>query len=219
VGTNREQVGKRVKTLIEQRARTAAAERRALTLLEVLLTLSIIAAGAAIIWPNLQRPFAQQRLRSAGDQIRTAMNAARIRALSSGHVHALHYTTGSNQYRLECYQEPGAQESTVSSFDVADAGADPSAASFANYTLPDGILLLGGQEGDKDQMRSNQQVSLADRAKSAEDVCILFFPDGTTSSARVLLAGEYDRFVTVNLRGLTGVATVGPVLGSQELPQ
>jgi hypothetical protein len=35
----------------------------------------------------------------------------------------------------------------------------------------------------------------------------------------VLLAGEHDRFVVVNLRGLTGVATVGPVLTSQELPQ
>lgn len=200
-------------------ARSAAAKRRAITLLEILLTLSLIAASAAIVWPTLQRPFAQQRLRNSADQIRTAMNAARIRAISSGNVHALHYTTGSAQYRLECYQEQGSNASTVSSFDVANAGGDTATANSANYALPDGIILLGGQEGQNDQMRSNQQVSLADRAKSAQEVGILFFPDGTATNARVLLAGEHDRFVVVNLRGLTGVATVGPVLTSQELPQ
>ena len=37
--------------------------------------------------------------------------------------------------------------------------------------------------------------------------------------ARELLAGEHDRFVVVELRGITGLATVGSVLTSQELPQ
>lgn len=201
-------------------AKQTALARRGLTLFEILLTLGLVAATAAIVWPNLQRPFAQQRLRNAADQVRTAMNAARIRALTSGNVHALHYTTGTAQYRLECYQEPGDSSSVASSFDVASAvSQDTTAMSAANYTLPDGILLLGGQEAENDKMRSNQQVSLADRAKSTQEVSIMFFPDGTATNARVLLAGEHDRFVMVNLRGLTGVATVGPVLSSEELPQ
>ena len=194
--------------------------RRGLTLFEILLTLALVAATAAIVWPNLQRPFAAQRLRNAADQIRTAMNAARIRALSSGNVHALHYTTGTAQYRIECYQEAGDNPAVASSFDVASAGTDDlAAANSANYMLPDGILLLGGQEAENDKMRSNQAVSLADRAKTTQEACILFFADGTATNARVLLAGEHDRFVVVNLRGLTGVATVGPVLASEELPQ
>ena len=48
---------------------------------------------------------------------------------------------------------------------------------------------------------------------------ILFYPDGTTSTAVVVLANEYDRTIEISLRGLTGVATVGKVQsGGENLP-
>jgi len=49
---------------------------------------------------------------------------------------------------------------------------------------------------------------------------ILFYPDGTTSTARLLLRNEYDRSIELSLRGLTGVARVGELktVAEQELP-
>ncbi len=40
-----------------------------------------------------------------------------------------------------------------------------------------------------------------------------FRPDGTTSSSTVWLANEDEEFIPVSLRGLTGVATVGQIIG------
>ncbi|MHB8902574.1 MAG: hypothetical protein ACYC6Y_27755, partial [Thermoguttaceae bacterium] len=37
---------------------------------------------------------------------------------------------------------------------------------------------------------------------------ILFFPDGATSTATLVLENKYQRRIEISLRGLTGVATV-----------
>ena len=47
---------------------------------------------------------------------------------------------------------------------------------------------------------------------------VYFYPDGTTSSARVTLANDRSMFVDVRLRGLTGIAVVGDVLTAGASP-
>ena len=38
---------------------------------------------------------------------------------------------------------------------------------------------------------------------------VFFFPDGTTSTATLILENKYQRRIELSLRGLTGVITVG----------
>jgi len=45
---------------------------------------------------------------------------------------------------------------------------------------------------------------------------ILFYPDGTTSDARLTVANEQGRYIDVTLRGLTGVVKVSDVYLGQE---
>ena len=53
------------------------ARRRGVTLVEVLLVLVVLTLIAAIAWPSLQRPFADQRLRDAADMVRAEWASAR----------------------------------------------------------------------------------------------------------------------------------------------
>ena len=40
---------------------------------------------------------------------------------------------------------------------------------------------------------------------------ILFYPNGRTFNAHFRLQGQYDYYVDVTLRGLTGISTIGPI--------
>ena len=46
---------------------------------------------------------------------------------------------------------------------------------------------------------------------------IFFYPDGTTSTAQVLLSNGDQRFLRVELRGLTGIARAGEVMSSADV--
>jgi len=79
--------------------------------------------------------------------------------------------------------------------------------------LPNGISFVTGQiEPD------NRAAMLGignDAAGSSSSVRwsppIVFYPDGTTSTAQVVMKNEHDRQVRLSLRGLTGVVRVDSV--------
>jgi hypothetical protein len=48
---------------------------------------------------------------------------------------------------------------------------------------------------------------------------ILFYPDGTATSARLVLKNEHGRSIELTLRGLTGVVSIGTVQSSEEALQ
>ena len=47
---------------------------------------------------------------------------------------------------------------------------------------------------------------------------ILFYPDGTSATARIVLGNSRNHFVVVELRGLTGIARSSDLLTAEELP-
>jgi len=61
--------------------RSPTTDRKATTLIEVLLVLALLVMLAAMTWPALDRPMADQRLRKAADRVRTAWVRARIDAM------------------------------------------------------------------------------------------------------------------------------------------
>ena len=48
---------------------------------------------------------------------------------------------------------------------------------------------------------------------------IYFFPDGTTTTVRLLLRNEHEFYIILDLRGLTGITTVSDVMTVDELPR
>ena len=76
--------------------------------------------------------------------------------------------------------------------------------------LPEGVIFLAG-ETLSDNRSSEIDAALAQQLarETVWSPPILFYPDGTTSDARVVLANKKRQVIEVTLRGITGMAQAG----------
>jgi len=197
--------------------------RRAFTLLELLLTLCLLVMLAALTWPALGRPLANQRLRSAADQVRAAWARARVAAISSGRVYAFRYAPDSDRYLVRpldtsefCMEGQGTEVTTPVE------GQTEAGMGFASseHRLPEGVLFAAGEklpEATAVPLAADSMPASEDGLAWAEP--ILFHPDGTTSTAQLRLVNEHGSTVDVSLRGLTGLSTAGRLArGGEAVP-
>jgi hypothetical protein len=102
-----------------------------------------------------------------------------------------------------------ASDSTVVAGDEELAGQDA--------TLPDTIKFQSGQIAVDDALTAERQVASMQAQGSDVSTPILFFPDGTTSQASVVLANDRNQFIRLTLRSLTGVGRTTEILSQEEL--
>ena len=187
--------------------------RRAVTLVEVLLVLVVLALIAATAWPSLERSFADQRLRDAADLVRAEWAGARAEAMRSGIAQQFHYTPQEQTFWVQpCEDVPGS--TGVNAPTDAEAGSDHS-------ILPDEIYFHEG-EVQEDRSASADQVSQSGEVDPSmiEDgepgAPIIFYPNAECSSARIVLRNEYDRGITVTIRGLTGMSDTHEIFSIED---
>jgi hypothetical protein len=201
--------------VVARRPKSVCPGRHAFTLLEVLLTLCLLVMLGALTWPSLSRPLANQRLRSAADQVRTGWARARVAAISSGRVYAFRYAPDSDRYSVRLFDSSEfSMEGEGTEGSTAVEGEAGGAQGFVSpeQRLPEGVLFAAGEklpEANAAPLAAGSMPASEDGFAWAEP--ILFHPDGTTSTAQVRLVNEYGATVEVSLRGLTGLSTVGPL--------
>ena len=209
--------------MVARRPKPVCPGRRAFTLLEVLLTLCLLVMLAALTWPALSRPLANQRLRSGADQVRTEWARARVAAISSGRVYAFRYAPDSDRYSVRpfdssefCMEGQGTEGTTA----LEGGAGGTTGFSSREQGLPEGVLFAAGEKLPE----ANVAPLAADSTPATEDGLawaepILFHPDGTTSTAQVRLVNEHGSTVDVSLRGLTGLSTAGRLArGGEAVP-
>ncbi len=217
------------------------------TLLELLLVLALMVTLLTLVGANLRGGFRQQRLLKSGDQMRTAWAKARVQAIKTGRVQVFHHAPDSTQYFTTAQQSfddpsglsafPGSDPSTSMGFgnpaemnNLDEMGMTP----VRPLELPRDIRFVGA-EVKIDQRSAFQLSEAVDPATLISDsfafadrnpdtgqaprwgTPIYFFPDGTSSSARLVLTNSDGQTVSVYLRGLTGVSQVGPVIAADDL--
>ncbi len=200
--------------------RTPKTDRKAMTLIEVLLVLAVFVMLASMTWPALDRPMTDQRLRKAADKVRTAWARARIDAMSTGQTFVFRCTFDSDEYTVESQAGPESVESITSSTpgqfdDTIEISTEP--LSSKTRQLPKDIRFVDG-EVDVDT-RATILTDSDDYTSTDSEQCvdpILFFPDGTTSTAALILESQYERRIELSLRGLTGVVTVGDTYPAED---
>ncbi len=194
--------------------------RRALSLLELLLVLALLVVVAALVLPALANTMENQRLSKAGDVVRASWNNARVRAMRSGRIHMFRYSPGGNQYYVEpWFAVTDEIESSDKSWDTSAGNADLQAALAVRANpeeLPEGVTFVQAQTffDSRDQAATED---IAGAGLPLPAAPILFYPDGTTSTTRLLLMNEQESYVVVQLRGLTGIAKVSELLTPAEL--
>jgi len=182
--------------------------RRAFTLVEMLLTLCILAVLATLCWPAISRMLDSQRLSKGAQQVRNRWYQARVKAIDSGVTYVFQYTLGEPDYRVQ----PLEGESPVGDESLdADSEDVPAAAASSTGSLPEGVAftcaeLAGGNPLSAATSSESEPVGAVQWSEP-----ILFYCDVTSTSATVTLVDRRGRTIEVALRGLTSVATIGEV--------
>jgi Tfp pilus assembly protein FimT len=182
--------------------------------------LTLIVLLGALTWPALDTAFSGTRLRKAADQVRAGFSGARVEAMQSGEVQLFRYAIDGAEYRIEgrCQSQTTLADPLFDEDIEREVAAEQSvAAKKKQGKLPEGITFVGGETTlDSRAAMISAESSTALTAEPGWSQPILFYPDGTTSDARLTLANQHGSCIDVTLRGLTGVVKVSDVYAGQE---
>jgi hypothetical protein len=196
----------------------------------------------ALALPAMRGPLANQRLRKAGELVRVQWTKASVRAMKTGQIQMFRFQPGGGSFWVQPYfterdwleadaasaqslpagpaavapmasaARPGEQAVVEPGELSADAQGNPA------EQLPEDVFFVSGYvQSDTRSAGIQQEVTGNLAPQDQADTLILFYPDGTTSDAELVLSNQYQLNVRVTLRGLTGVAQVSPLLTADEL--
>jgi hypothetical protein len=190
--------------------------------MEMLLVMAVLVAVGAMVLPALHGPLEDQRLLKSADLIRAQWTKARVTAMKNGRLYVFRYVTATDEYAIEPWS--GEADSTEASQEALSMETLPLPQAttekrhmlgVAGQRLPDGVQFFLGETQTDNRLAQ----TAADMAAPAADNAvppIVFYPDGSTSDARLVLTNE-RLFVEITLRGLTGMVRVSELLTSEEL--
>ncbi|TWT83930.1 hypothetical protein CA13_54040 [Planctomycetes bacterium CA13] len=208
--------------------------RIAFTLLELLLTLAIFAAMTAVIIPKLAPLLGEQNLVRAAEQLRIEMTRMRIEAMRGGQVMIVQGEIGTSTLQVKPYISASDAIETVGGSNSQSGlltGADQAAVVAMPFeseveektidlpeevTIESIVVVSSARSFQMGQETGSGQMTLDPTIASTSP--ILFYADGTTSTAAVTLTHPTSGRVTVKLRGITGESTIGEVSLSEVIP-
>ncbi len=209
--------------------------------MEILLVLALLVAVAAVSLPVLRGPMENQRLRASGDIVRVEWSRARVKAMETGRTYVFQHQPEVGAFRIEpWYLDDDYLESSdvnlaggagggINGLQVNQALASGSGVNTASTTsttatsttelgeLPEGVVFVGGESELDDRSAFLSLTAMPDEEDALWSAPIFFYPDGTSSTSRILLRNGRGRYLMVSLRGLTGVAQVSDLLTVEEV--
>ena len=196
--------------------------RPGFTLLELLLVLALLAAIAAIALPQVGMLLGDRQLVRAGDQLRAEMTRLRVDAMREGRVMMLDGMLEGNQIRIkpfysiadstEALDQTGSQQALLAGANEAvmtNIQVDQEAEELID--LAEGIQVQSVAVVSAARSMEIEQMNQANQGQGWSRP-ILFYPDGSTSTAAITLFDETYGKVIVKIRGITGDVTVTEVL-------
>lgn len=187
--------------------------------------MAIIVGIGAFVMPSFGGMLEGQRLRKSADVVRASWNNARIRAMKSGNTMVFRCEVGGTRFLVEPWagSDQFLEQGEAVPVPIFGINGDANTANISGVgedTLPEGIVFAGTKQGqDARSFAILQQLGDAPPATTGQwSEPILFYPDGSTSQAQLQLStAEMKRFVLVQIRGLTGIATVTDIITQSDL--
>lgn len=191
------------------------------TLLELLLVMVILGALASIAIPQVAWLLGDRRIVRGARLIREEMILARVDAMRQGRILMVDGMLESNSLRIQPYyslsdsvnavDQTGTQSAMLSGAEqgqfvpVVQDGAE-----IRELELPDDVVIKSVSVVSAARAMEIEQATMSNQAEGYSQP-ILFYPDGTTSTAAVLLSHPVHGQVMIKLRGITGDVTISDV--------
>jgi hypothetical protein len=136
--------------------------------------------------------------------------------MKTGRIQVFRYELGGTKYSVQPWiAGDDALESSApatAGFGTADESQDTANVG-EGRELPEGTLFVAGDAVVESRSLAIEQTTMdATQFESEWSRPILFYPDGTASDAFVVVANENKVGIKVELRGMTGTATLGDVM-------
>jgi type II secretory pathway pseudopilin PulG len=202
-----------------ERVRRSSADvklrRSALTLVEIILVLSLLVIIAAVSAPLLSGSMSRARLGHGGEMLRTAWGRARLAAMQSGETYVFRYESEGSRYQINSLSSlttPGAAAVEASLIAEPEEVEDIDIFRQSQDILPQGIVFSAGQLAAVPQL-----AAAAVSTDGGWSAPILFYADGSTSDAVILLANDRQATLRVTLRGMTGISRASEI-GAEGTP-
>jgi len=189
---------------------------RGYTLMEMMLVLALLVVIAAISAPALRGVMQRANLVAAGDTVRVEFARAHVKAMKTGRIQVFRFEQGGRLYRVQPFVggddelETNLPDSTATEGLALDVNASGGSAPDVGEEkeLPEGTTFAAGDAAEESR---GLAVSDAVAGEGQWSRPILFYPDGSSSDAFIVVADEFERGLRIDLSGLTGSAKVGAV--------
>ncbi len=205
--------------------------RGAMTLFEVLLVLVLLVVIGSLAAPLFEGSLSSIRLRRGTDQVLATWSQARTHAIEAGKIFQFRFQPGGDDYQVDPW--PGGLEDKRFEKDEVNASSEFTSSNdeiennktegneFADWkyeaSLPEKIVFSSAESVSQDEY-GERTLTRLDQEKTAQwSAPILFFPDGTTSAASLLLKNSKNLYRRATLRALTGVARASDLLSREEV--
>jgi type II secretion system protein H len=191
--------------------------RRGFTLIELLLVLAIIVITAAAVAPSLRGVVRNSALKAAAGNVRAELTRAHVRAMKTGRIHVFQYELGGTRYKVEPWLT--GDDAIESKDGQSNPGPPPLTHAAAHEpALPEGIRFVMGDAAieSRSQRVEEEFVNSGDSGVTWSRP-ILFYPDGSSSDAFVVVGNDHQAGIRVSLRGMTGSAKIGELTDVKKL--
>lgn len=192
------------------------------TLFEILLVLALMVVIAGLVMPAISNSLSHARLTSGGEIVRAAWGKARLAAMQAGEAYVFRYEDSGSRYQIVQLAALSAEGSAdlnmlppLTEEDEEYAEADM--LRLSKSRLPTEIVFAQGRVAAVPQTAGVAATSPTMAVSGGWSQPIMFYPDGTTSDAAVLVANADGETLRVTLRGLTGTSRAGEIGHKEEL--
>lgn len=185
--------------------------------MELLLVLAILVVAAAAVMPSFRGAMRNSSLRAAADTVRTELTKAHVLAMRTGRIQVFHYEQNGGKYKTEPWLASDEE------LDGPPPDGGPAAVTTSNEppkepALPEGIVFgAGDSEYQARSQQIEEELSSVSGAGAMWSRPILFYPDGSTMDAFIVVANERGAAIRIDLRGLTAAVKVSDITDQTEL--
>lgn len=192
-----------------------------MTLFELMLVLVLLVVITSLAAPLFTNSFSSVRLRRGTDQVVASWTEARTHAIEAGKIFQFRFKPEGDAYQVEPWNEGSEVDAEDVKDQLSTSDLTKEEIEFATWryeaTLPPDIVFNEAQSITSDGLGQRSATRLDEKNKSEWSAPILFFPDGSTSEASLLIKNNNGVYRRATLRALTGVARASDALSQTEV--